>query len=289
MSSNFCLPSCQHAIEFRTALFTTGRLHLRLSGRISLRLENLPSRARRLGASSPLQPSPGRNSACRAHQNASVDHQSRYAGRHGSLVLSKSADPQAIGRADSSQGAGPSGRHHSLPHEAAASFRNGHAAAHGPAQARAGAATSGVDIREGPAGRGSAGGSSSVRDRLSRDLTRERSGGGQQQEAQLSLYSSREHLRRLRSGQDEGLDAKEALRRSRISAANKGRVPWNKGGSHRPGAYAVFCARMHAAPATSIVMHAPCALHASWHTPMRRAHDARHVLLGFTACMQHAA
>ncbi len=167
-----------------------------------------------------------------------------------------------MGRAESSQGAGPSGRHQSLSYEVTASFRNGHAAAR-PAQAIA--ATSAADSRERPAGPALAGGSA-VRERLSRDLSRERS-GGEQPEAQL--YSSREHLRRLRSGQDEGLDAKEALRRSRISAANKGRVPWNKGGSHRPGpltscAYACMLSKLcavhpcTACSACSHNMHAGC-------------------------------
>lgn len=37
-------------------------------------------------------------------------------------------------------------------------------------------------------------------------------------------------------GSDEDLDEKEKLRRSRISQANSGRTPWNKGRKHSPGA-----------------------------------------------------
>ena len=76
----------------------------------------------------------------------------------------------------------------------------------------------------------------SVRDRLAADLGRERGAGVPIDESQERIPRKKERLRRLRSGEDGGLDPKEALRRSRISAANRGKVPWNKGGSHTPGA-----------------------------------------------------
>lgn len=85
----------------------------------------------------------------------------------------------------------------------------------------------------------------SVRERLSRELTRERGSSAEGPPASTSsaaaavqqvLYSQKEHLRRLRTGEDAGLDPAEALRRLRISESNRGKVPWNKGIKHSPGA-----------------------------------------------------
>ena len=134
------------------ALNTRTRLALREFGRINLQSGGLPDRASRLGASTPFQPSLVDGLACRACQDVAIDNQSRQNCRHGRPVLSKTADARSNGRAESPQGIGPSGRQHSLPHEVTLSFRNGHAAAR-PAQARAAAATSAADSREGTAGR----------------------------------------------------------------------------------------------------------------------------------------
>ena len=45
----------------------------------------------------------------------------------------------------------------------------------------------------------------------------------------------------------EGVDERERLRRSRISSANKGKVPWNKGRKHSPGAGRSTIAPLHTA------------------------------------------
>lgn len=37
------------------------------------------------------------------------------------------------------------------------------------------------------------------------------------------------------SSKNDGLDDKERARRAKISAANSGRIPWNKGRNHTPG------------------------------------------------------
>ena len=39
------------------------------------------------------------------------------------------------------------------------------------------------------------------------------------------------------NGDSKDLDEKERLRRMRISKANKGSTPWNKGRKHSPGEY----------------------------------------------------
>ena len=53
--------------------------------------------------------------------------------------------------------------------------------------------------------------------------------------AEADFVPPRERLKRLRERPDGSLDEKERLRRMRISAANKGRKPWNDGMKHKPG------------------------------------------------------
>ncbi len=53
--------------------------------------------------------------------------------------------------------------------------------------------------------------------------------------AEAEFVPPRERLKRLRERPDGSLDEKERLRRMRISAANKGRKPWNDGVKHKPG------------------------------------------------------
>jgi len=73
---------------------------------------------------------------------------------------------------------------------------------------------------------------SSARDRLREVLSRQRSTGVRDPD----LRSRKEILRQLRTGEEDGLPAAEKLRRLRISQANKGKVPWNAGRKHSPGA-----------------------------------------------------
>lgn len=73
---------------------------------------------------------------------------------------------------------------------------------------------------------------SSARDRLREVLSTQRSTGAKDPD----LRSRKEILRQLRTGEEEGLSAAEKLRRLRISQANKGKVPWNAGRKHSPGA-----------------------------------------------------
>ena len=53
--------------------------------------------------------------------------------------------------------------------------------------------------------------------------------------AEADFVPPRERLKRLRERPDGSLNEKERLRRMRISAANKGRKPWNDGVKHKPG------------------------------------------------------
>ena len=124
----------------------------------------------------------------------------------------------------------------------------------------------------------------SVRDRLAADLGRERSAGVPIHESQERIPRKKERLRRLRSGEDGGLDPKEALRRSRISAANRGKVPWNKGGSHTPGA-----PRMHRPcpckeQITSCYQDPSSASELPHHTSTVHACSCRHALGLLNAC-----
>lgn len=86
----------------------------------------------------------------------------------------------------------------------------------------------------------------SAKNRLQMDLDRQRSKEGMN----LAMRSRKEVLRQLRTGEEGGLPEAERLRRLRISAANKGRAPWNVGRKHSPG--------------TSIVSTLDCCLYA-WH------------------------
>ncbi|BDA41294.1 hypothetical protein COCOBI_02-0740 [Coccomyxa sp. Obi] len=71
---------------------------------------------------------------------------------------------------------------------------------------------------------------SSAKNRMQMDLDRQRSKEGMN----LAMRSRKEVLRQLRTGEEGGLPEAERLRRLRISAANKGRVPWNVGRKHSP-------------------------------------------------------
>ena len=62
--------------------------------------------------------------------------------------------------------------------------------------------------------------------------------------AQADYVPPRERLKRLRERPDGSLDEKERLRRMRISAANKGKKPWNDGVRHKPGKRATL--QLHA-------------------------------------------
>ena len=53
--------------------------------------------------------------------------------------------------------------------------------------------------------------------------------------AKADYVPPKELLKRLRERPDGSLDERERLRRNRISAANKGRKPWNQGMRHKPG------------------------------------------------------
>lgn len=72
---------------------------------------------------------------------------------------------------------------------------------------------------------------SSAKNRLQMDLDRQRGNEGEN----LDMRSRKEVLRQLRTGEEGGLPEAERLRRLRISAANKGRAPWNVGRKHSPG------------------------------------------------------
>jgi hypothetical protein len=76
-----------------------------------------------------------------------------------------------------------------------------------------------------------------AKSRLQQELSRQRSLGGSSMSAVEydNLLSEKEKLRRLRTGEDPGLDERERLRRLRISIANKGRKPWNTGKRHSTG------------------------------------------------------
>ncbi|CAL8461983.1 g1514 [Coccomyxa elongata] len=71
---------------------------------------------------------------------------------------------------------------------------------------------------------------SSAKNRLQMDLDRQRGNEGES----LDMRSRKEVLRQLRTGEEGGLPEAERLRRLRISAANKGRAPWNVGRKHSP-------------------------------------------------------
>lgn len=76
-----------------------------------------------------------------------------------------------------------------------------------------------------------------AKSRLQHDLSRQR-GADAGLEKPLNdddLITNKERLRRLRVGQKAGLSTAERLRRLRISAANKGKVPWNIGRRHSEG------------------------------------------------------
>ncbi len=143
-------------------------------------------------------------------------------------------------RAESSNGAGPSGR--SPAHVTGTdrpfvneAFSNG--AMSSDSRQNVNSAASGtLGPASGLGGTGEEGSTSeasasSVVIRLKEDLTRQRS----TKEIDPAMRSRKEVLRQLRTGETEGLCEAERLRRLRISQANKGRVPWNAGRKHTPG------------------------------------------------------
>lgn len=71
--------------------------------------------------------------------------------------------------------------------------------------------------------------------------------------AEADYVPPRERLKRLRERPDGSLDEKERLRRMRISAANKGRKPWNDGVRHKPGERASW--QPHACRGGSCTIH----------------------------------
>ena len=150
--------------------------------------------------------------------------------------------PHIRKKEESSNGAGPSGHSSARMTGAERSFGI-EASSNGAASSgNWRAADSAADGAEGPASgfeedsteaSKSATSASSARDRLKRDLDRQRSKAA----IDPDLRSRKEVLRQLRTGETEGLSESERLRRTRISKANKGRAPWNAGRKHKPGLY----------------------------------------------------
>jgi hypothetical protein len=131
-------------------------------------------------------------------------------------------------RAESSNGAGPSGRSPAPVTDTdrlvgMRELSNGAASSRNSQAATGGAAL--LDALD-PAS------ASSARDRSQRDLDRQRITAA----LDPALLSRKEVLRQLRTGEMEGLSNHERNRRLRISKINKGKVPWNAGRKHSPGA-----------------------------------------------------
>ena len=278
-----CLLNCQHAFRSRPSFNAHSRLdivighRLRLSAfhRAAQHLDRPARQTHRLGGSS--QHRQAYSISCRAVQGITESDSIHHNGHMPeSVLLADGAASYSEARAEeSSSSAGPSWQGPTSTPEDHQQWQ--------PASREAAA----VQTSDGPHNsassryRGSGGESESattlgtVRERLSRELTRERgtvegtpaSSSNAAPAMQQVLYSQKEHLRRLRTGEDAGLDPAEALRRLRISESNKGRVPWNKGIKHAPGKCHAFhraisqklvCITAHLLDSMAMFLLIPC-------------------------------